>query len=559
MGILLDGDKKNISVIGGGMSAVAVLSGIVAQAKETPSEGLDVSIFERSDMIGPGLPYGTDLPDSFLLNHELNHMGSINPDLDDLDEEDFFNWIQENKTELKERYSAYNLDDPDEFVPRSLYGLYLRDRYETLKHEAELLGITVHEYRQCVVSDIIQGEDGMYVLSDEGEIRSDICVLATGNWFRNPSRQFPESAKAFSPYPNLDYLDKSKVGAGSTLLIKGTGLTAYDIAIAALEGDVYDKVTMASRRGNIRMVRGRTAPYDRKFLTLENLESLAGGPKNCFRLQDVLSLLGQELREIYGRDIEIDVTTSVSDIIDLLEHNIGKSESGEEMLWRSLVLSIGYDERNEIYERLDKQDKDVFLKWYYSSVLNMFAPMPLTNARKLLDFVKQGRLEIENGFFDLSYDEAREKFVLKTRKYEDGTPCVSDNFNHVSGRRTFEEEVEADVFVDAGGISRDTKSHPLFSALQDRKMVDAYDYGGLDFYPETMHVMRNGVGVPGLYCVGQMQIGKTIQPVNSLIVSQTGRALGQRVYKSALGLDLSADLEASHLERGGDDHGLHAG
>lgn len=83
----------NIGIVGMGMSGLALFNGMVKEVLEKGvSEGFIITIYETYENMGAGMPYDINLPESFLLNHELNHMGSVSLNLDSLDDEDFFNW-----------------------------------------------------------------------------------------------------------------------------------------------------------------------------------------------------------------------------------------------------------------------------------------------------------------------------------------------------------------------------------------------------------------------------------------------------------------------------------
>lgn len=514
--------RKRVTIVGGGMGCVAVLRSLVRNAYLTGRTDMDITIFERSDTIGPGVAYRLNLPDSFLLNHELDHMGNVNIKSDDIkDETDFYNWVQETKAYLVDRYPDFDLERRNEYVPRSLYGRYLKAKYQEIKQQAENLDIKINEHTSTEVENVVRQNGEFVVKTAHGEYRSDVNVLATGNWFNSPKDEFPKATKVFVPYADdLSYLDSNVIPNNSTLIIRGTGLTAYDIAIAALESGLYEKVLMASRNGRLRAVRGRIEPYQRKFLTIPKLEHLAGGVDHPFKLADVIDLIQKELNFIYGGKVDLNEKHSVDEIVEKLRFDIEQAEADTILKWRSFVLSIGYDERNEIYRRLQDKDKPEFLK-NYSAILNFFAPMPSTNARKLLGFIEDGRLEIHNGVQSFEYVEASDVFVMTCQHNAQGKPIIGAT---VEGAVVTKHQ--GNVFADSSGISRDISLQPLFFNMAAGQTVEANPFGGLRFDEDSFQVVVDGENVNNLYCIGQMQIGTTIQPVNSILIARHGEKVG---------------------------------
>lgn len=122
-----------IAIVGGGLAGVGLLSSLVQAAASIKLSSLKIEIFERAEEIGSGLPYALSAPDTFLLNHEADYMGSVNLHLQHMDCTDFASWVRSNLETLSPLYPNTKLDTKSGYLPRSLYGRYLIARYEETK------------------------------------------------------------------------------------------------------------------------------------------------------------------------------------------------------------------------------------------------------------------------------------------------------------------------------------------------------------------------------------------------------------------------------------------
>src|SRR3954454_23294717 len=98
---------KQITIIGGGASGTLLAANLL----KSGGGPLAINIVERNDRLGRGVAYSTD-KDSHLLNVPAAKMGAFPEDV-----EGFHRWLGQNGF-------AY---DGNDFVPRRIFGRYLRD------------------------------------------------------------------------------------------------------------------------------------------------------------------------------------------------------------------------------------------------------------------------------------------------------------------------------------------------------------------------------------------------------------------------------------------------
>lgn len=512
-------DKK-IAVVGGAFAGLALAAGIVRAAVGQDYDNLSITIYEPN-LIGPGVAYDVDAPNTFALNHELNFMGSVNVRLDHTDTKDFYNWVQQNLAKLQPLYPDYDLTSQKAYVPRNLFGRYLRARYAELREFARDNGIAMYERPYKV--DNIRPLHEQFVLETQGTRELfDTVVLATGNYFKPLDPTLAQSGRRFRPYDYKQYVS-GRIPDGSVMLITGSALSAYDAALYALGSGKYHKVIMASRRGMLRKVRGNIVPYDRKYITLENLETMAGGPDKPFRLAHLMKAIKAELRHAYGKDVSWKNKYTISDILQILKFDITTVKADKTLLWRSIHNSLNDDERHEIYARLAPEDKQEFVQKYASLYQLFSAPMPVTNASKLLKYLEAGQLELQNGARGVTYSREQDGFLLHYAHNPDNTPVDIDE--PAMSEQTY--PTVADVYVDATGLGRDIRHIPLYRHLMGSGLVAHNSLGGIQVDIASRRVVDvRGKLVSGLYAVGQMTCGETVLPHNSVHLSRLGIAVG---------------------------------
>ncbi|WP_048439075.1 FAD/NAD(P)-binding protein [Caenimonas sp. SL110] len=219
------------AIVGAGFSGMAVAVQLL-QRLEGPAR---VCLINRSLSFGRGMAYGTNSP-SHLLNVPAGRM-SIDP----AQESGFIDYV---------RSRGLNFHAGD-FVPRSLYGDYL-ERCLLRAQSAAADGVKL-ELVEAEVLRIDMDADGrspVLHLNTGRTIEAAQVVLALGNFTpRAPATQSPANWM-HAPLVNdvwshgvLDQLD-----ADASVLLVGTGLTAYDAVLRLLDQGHRGSITMLSRR-----------------------------------------------------------------------------------------------------------------------------------------------------------------------------------------------------------------------------------------------------------------------------------------------------------------------
>lgn len=222
---------KNIAIIGGGASGTLLAINLL---QRTESGELRVTLFEKRQKIASGVAFSTE-HDFHLLNVPAAKMSAF-PDEPD----HFINWLSSNGNNFA----------PTDFVPRRLFGSYLKDQLQRAVENAPP-GRSL-EIVECEVTEL-QKQNGRYMipLSNGSKLEFDDVVLAFGNFLPpHPTvtdLRFTNSAKYVRDVWSAEF--DGKVQPNEEVLIVGTGLSMVDVVLR-LKGDGHQgKITAVSTKG----------------------------------------------------------------------------------------------------------------------------------------------------------------------------------------------------------------------------------------------------------------------------------------------------------------------
>ncbi|KAH6986872.1 FAD-NAD(P)-binding-domain-containing protein [Ilyonectria destructans] len=515
----MSGISPRFAIVGGGLSGVACLNGLVKQIIASDIKCVSITIFEPSEKIGPGLPYRTDQPYCWLLNHEADHLGTLNGG-----DDGFLNWIAANRKSLSQEYfqamqRGWVPTDPGDlliavdakaYYPRTLFGRFLHFCFHEIKKEAEAKGIQVEVVAQAVQA-MDEQDDGQLALRDaEGRTHLfDQAVLTSGHTYGPPNPNFA----AQNTYISNVYVDEqrnsliTRSGAGEdsdaprnlgTVAVKGTGLSANDAVMwlreqRELGSLTFDQIIMVSRRGQLRKTRVKTAAYRLQYLTQDILETRVRAT-GSITFDWLLPLVRNEMEAAYGgkplnwKDIW---NPRTADIQKQLAQSIKETASEQAIPWRSVILALA-EVRQYIFEHLGDEEKRRYFRELCTLYHSYQAPMPAISAERLWKSMDSGLVKVEAGVSDISLNETTGKYCLTFLTGEDGRPVLVHEFEEGSlptGAR--EHQLEVDYLIEAIGQTRDVKHFQApYSHLLDAKFLRAHRWGGLHVDPESRQPIK---------------------------------------------------------------------
>ncbi len=329
-----------ITIIGGGASGSLLAANLLRTSGDRP---LEINLVEKRSMIGRGVAYST--PDEVhLLNVPAAKMGAF-PD----DVESFHKWLQPN---------GYSYE-PHSFVPRKIFGEYLRQVVQT-SAEAKSGRVKFNVFEDDAV-DIIREDNKAHVILSSGDtLYSEKVVLAFGNFLPpDPTVSdltFTGHPKYFrSPWTNGVY---ESIGNEDTVLVIGTGLSMVDVVMHLFYSAHQAKIYAISTRGLLPAVH---------------------------KLGDTYPSFADELKGI----------DRITDVLKAVRLHIKKAE-GENIDWRAVIDSLR-PATQQIWMNLPVAEKKYF-KQRLSRYWNVARHRMPVEARIVLDRMQsEGRLEILKG------------------------------------------------------------------------------------------------------------------------------------------------------------------
>ena len=156
----------NFAIIGGGLTATAMLSQFVdrvqekARKKQLDPAKISVQIFEKQDIFGPGFPHS----DRFVLPFHITNMCASDMGIWDGKPDDFQQWVTNNSDSLRHCFSWFRDAScgPDgageecNHYPRAVMGAYLKTRFQEAVQLAQDMGLAIRLYPASEVVDLRQ-------------------------------------------------------------------------------------------------------------------------------------------------------------------------------------------------------------------------------------------------------------------------------------------------------------------------------------------------------------------------------------------------------------------
>ncbi|WP_428541676.1 FAD/NAD(P)-binding protein [Rhodopila sp.] len=228
-----------------------------------------IILIERNEHHGPGLAYATPHP-CHLLNVPAGKMSAF-PERP----LDFLHWLQ--RTRPDDLGTAQPA--PTTFVPRAVYGMYLRSLLrDAMRAEGP------HQRLVLLQGNVIGLDHRTHTqrlrLEHGQSVAADLVVLANGNL---PPRPIPLGDGSFYQTPFYHHDPRAPdaltdLHPDEPVLLIGTGLTMVDTAVALLDQHHRGPIHALSRRGklphkhtSVPPAPDRTAPYPARLTALLRL------------------------------------------------------------------------------------------------------------------------------------------------------------------------------------------------------------------------------------------------------------------------------------------------
>ena len=222
--------SPSIAIVGAGFSGTLLALHLL---RRCPPE-VRIVLVERNSRFGHGQAYSTGNP-SHLLNGPAGRMSAFHDR-----PTDFLDWLRRHSTEAAQ---------PHDFVPRGVYGAYVRS---LLKEELRRAPRGRLELVRGAVLSIDRGAHPLRLAVERDRvIEADLAVLAIGNFPPEPMPVADPSFYETAFYRPDPWSPQALAGLDprAPVLLIGTGLTMIDVAISLLDQRHAGPILALLRRG----------------------------------------------------------------------------------------------------------------------------------------------------------------------------------------------------------------------------------------------------------------------------------------------------------------------
>jgi uncharacterized NAD(P)/FAD-binding protein YdhS len=440
----------SVAIVGTGPMGIYTLASLL----ET-QDPLDITLFERGQTAGIGLPYSPEAASRLM----LANIASIEiPPL----QQTYLAWLEAQPEAVLRSYRIEEALDERSFTPRLLLGLYFRDAFTALVRQARDAGHRVTVREGCEVLDIGLAEGRVFVETSEGGYPEmfDRLVLATGHSFEvsdTASRYFP------NPYSGLIAAEIPAASVG----IMGTSLSGIDaaLAVALQHGQLVGQgnslryvpqstglqITLMSRNGLLPEA-DFYCPLPYEPLRVMTEAALAACGSEAQPLEAVFELFRAELTAAdpaYAARIGLErlsvdsfaeayfAERLAADPFRWAEDNLREVEANKAaqrtVAWRYAILRM-HEEVELLVPSFSEADRDRFAAGLKRVFIDNYAAVPPESIRRLLALRDAGVLQVRA----LGEDYVLEIGAVETRIAAEGMEYRFDVFIDARGQKPLE-------------------------------------------------------------------------------------------------------------------------
>ncbi|HEY0279282.1 MAG TPA: FAD/NAD(P)-binding protein [Solirubrobacterales bacterium] len=457
---------QRVAIVGGGAAGTVAATHLL---REPRSRGaLEITLIDRDGAFGAGVAYGTADP-LHLLNVPAVRMGAIHGH-----PEHFHEWLAERGDPVAE----------EAFMPRGVYGSYLRDILARAEREAR--NARLSRRRGDVVSIVEpQGQEVApleLTFSDGERLEVDRVILALGPLSGGDPIAVPAELKSSGHYIADPWAEGALEEArdAAEVLVVGTGLSMVDVALSLCEGNEDGpRVRAVSRHGLVPRRHRRTLTNLRHFHL----------PMESGTLDPVVAAIFAQVCRV--------------------------SQQGDD--WRDVIDSMR-PVTPEIWKGLVLDEKRRFLREFQRLWdVHRFRMAPEV-ADRFASYEAKGRIITEaNSIVSLEPHGDRIRVYLRT-----------------PGRNEL-DTADVDRVISCSGAGRDLRADapPVLAGLLAEGRARPDELGlGLDVSEEGALLQAGGVASERIYAVGELRKGVEWEAIGITEIRDQSGCVARRIVRT---------------------------
>ena len=486
-------DLTHLAVIGSGPTALYLFQHIWNHIDVLKDELDRITIFEKQEIVGMGMPYNPKTTDIY-------NLSNISSEEIPMLQESFGDWLRKQSNESLQKLNINTLPiDDTEVYSRIALGHYFHEQFEQLITAIQSTGIQVFKHGACEVLDISQEIETELIITDcHNKLHTfSSVVIATGHEWKGEDKT--EAGYYASPWPIHKLLPKSNEVYNFTIGTLGASLSAFDVVTSLshrhgafinvenkLQFIKHDdapnfKIVLHSSKGWLPHLQYEQKEPIREiyrhFSRNQLLELI--DDRGFMRMEDFFdNLCRPSLISAFRKDKLFDVVEkleddnfSFKDLVALMseKHEYVNSFEGMRLeltyakkcvnrkipiYWMETLDDLMYS-LNYHAELLPAEDHVFLHKEIMAFLMNVIAALPLQSAEILLALYDANTIELKAGlvtFQDNSFENNKTKITVES---EDGSS----------------EEMEYKLFVNCGGQKKmEIEDYP-FQSLVEKEIV----------------------------------------------------------------------------------------
>ncbi len=216
--------RQHLALIGSGASAIYLLKHLLDRAGTISRVLGEISVFEKSELVGMGMPYNP------LTTDRCNMSNISSEELPEL-AVPFADWLRAQPNEILSGLGIRRGEiDESTIYSRLALGSYLHAQYRSIIASFGAAGIAIHEWSGCEVADVIDRpeESRVTLVTVGGESHTfDKVIIATGHVWSEDDR--PDAGYYASPWPIFKLLPDEGEVFNFPIGTLGASLSAFDV------------------------------------------------------------------------------------------------------------------------------------------------------------------------------------------------------------------------------------------------------------------------------------------------------------------------------------------
>ncbi|NLZ95716.1 MAG: hypothetical protein GX921_07835 [Bacteroidales bacterium] len=216
-------DLSNMAVIGSGPTALYLLRYIWEHIAVLKNKIQTITVFEKEEFIGTGMPYNTATTDIY-------NLSNISSEEIPMLQESFGDWLRKQSRDALRKLNIDKLPISDtEVYARVALGHYFHDQFKQLINALESRGVRVIENSNCEVVDITQVLGNELIVTDcyKKQYVFSTVVIANGHAWKGEDKV--EAGYFASPWPIHKILPQKDKFFNFTIGVLGASLSAFDV------------------------------------------------------------------------------------------------------------------------------------------------------------------------------------------------------------------------------------------------------------------------------------------------------------------------------------------